>query len=77
MRAHLVERRLVGPCDFLAKGAAFHAAIDVLRRGKLLERKHEELGHEIETTRETPDLEEAILPQSSDILKAIRETATY
>ena len=25
----------------------------------------------------SPDLEEAILPQSSDILKAIRETARY
>ena len=25
----------------------------------------------------TPDLEEAILPQSSDVLKAIRETARY
>jgi Pyruvate/2-oxoglutarate dehydrogenase complex, dehydrogenase (E1) component, eukaryotic type, beta subunit len=25
----------------------------------------------------SPDLEEAILPQSSDVLKAIRETARY
>ena len=27
---------------------AKHRAIDQLRRGKLLERKHEELGHELE-----------------------------
>ncbi|HEX5750503.1 MAG TPA: RNA polymerase sigma factor [Archangium sp.] len=34
-------------------------AIDQFRRNKLLERKHEELGHELETER-TPDLETAI-----------------
>ncbi|AKJ06880.1 RNA polymerase ECF family sigma subunit [Archangium gephyra] len=34
-------------------------AIDLFRRNKLLERKHEELGHELETER-TPDLETAI-----------------
>jgi len=48
--------------------AAKRRAIDVLRRGKLLERKHEELGHEIETTRETPDLEEAIDDEVGDDL---------
>ena len=31
---------------------AKHRAIDQLRRGKLLERKHEELGHELEAERE-------------------------
>ena len=31
---------------------AKHRAIDRLRRGKLLERKHEELGHELEAQRE-------------------------
>ena len=30
---------------------AKHRAIDRLRHGKLQERKHEELGHEIETAR--------------------------
>ncbi|MFY0529097.1 RNA polymerase sigma factor [Archangium gephyra] len=34
-------------------------AIDQFRRNKLLERKHEELGHELETER-TPDLETAL-----------------
>jgi len=42
--------------------AAKHRAIDVLRRGKLLERKHEELGHELEAQREVaaPELDVAI-----------------
>src|SRR2546428_14136631 len=31
-----------------------HRAIDFLRRGKLLERKHEELGHEVAATPEGP-----------------------
>jgi len=41
---------------------AKHRAIDVLRRSKLLERKHEELGREIEALQETaaPDLDAAI-----------------
>ncbi len=41
---------------------AKHRAIDVLRRTKLVERKHEELGREIEAQRETaaPDLDTAI-----------------
>jgi RNA polymerase sigma-70 factor (ECF subfamily) len=41
---------------------AKHRAIDMLRRGKLLERKHQELGHEVDGQRETtpPDLETAI-----------------
>jgi RNA polymerase sigma factor (sigma-70 family) len=41
---------------------AKHRAIDALRRRKLLERKHEVLGHAIETERELaqPDLEAAI-----------------
>jgi len=41
---------------------AKHRAIDVLRRGQRLERKHEELGHELELTQEaaTPDLEAAL-----------------
>src|SRR5918996_5752410 len=37
---------------------AKHRAIDTLRRSKMLERKHEQLGHELETRREmaVPDL---------------------
>jgi len=36
---------------------AKHRAIDVLRRGKLLERKHVELGHELEARQESPERE--------------------
>src|SRR5881409_3740821 len=41
---------------------AKHRAIDVLRRGKLLERKHAELGHELEARQQSPepDLDAAI-----------------
>jgi RNA polymerase sigma factor (sigma-70 family) len=41
---------------------AKHRALDVLRRGKRLERKHEELGHELEArqAQSAPDLEAAI-----------------
>ena len=42
--------------------AAKHRAIDQLRRGKMLDRKHEQLGHELEAGRDTaaPDLDAAI-----------------
>jgi len=36
---------------------AKHRAIDTLRRGKLLERKHAELGHELEARQESPERE--------------------
>ena len=41
--------------------AAKHRAIDRLRRGKLLERKHEELGHELEESqgREAPAIDDS------------------
>jgi RNA polymerase sigma-70 factor, ECF subfamily len=41
---------------------AKHRAIDLLRRGKMLERKHEEVGHELEARQEraVPDLDAAI-----------------
>src|SRR5216110_3261402 len=40
---------------------AKHRAIDRLRRSKMAERKHEELGRELETRQETmPDLDAAI-----------------
>ncbi len=43
-------------------GTAKHRAFDALRRRKLLDRKHEELGRELEVEREmaVPDLEAAI-----------------
>jgi RNA polymerase sigma factor (sigma-70 family) len=43
-------------------GTAKHRAIDILRRNQLLERKHEQLGHELEARQESavPDLDEAI-----------------
>src|SRR6202011_4177385 len=42
--------------------AAKHRAIDLLRRNKLIERKHEELGHELEAKQEraAPDLDAAL-----------------
>src|SRR5438874_6581040 len=41
---------------------AKHRAIDQLRRGKMLDRKHEQLGHELEARRDAavPDLDAAI-----------------
>jgi RNA polymerase sigma factor (sigma-70 family) len=41
---------------------AKHRAIDTLRRGKLIERKHEQVGYELETQQESavPDLDAAI-----------------
>ena len=44
--------------------AAKNRAVDLQRRSKRLERKHEELGHEIELRRETPDLESASLART-------------
>ena len=43
-------------------GTAKHRAIDTLRRNQLLERKHEQLGHELEAQQEAavPDLDDAI-----------------
>jgi len=40
--------------------AAKHRAFDLLRRGSLLQRKHEELGREIEAQQAAPDLEAAM-----------------
>jgi RNA polymerase sigma-70 factor, ECF subfamily len=58
---------------------AKHRAINVLRRGKLAERKHEQLGHEIETQRElgTPDLEAAIDDDIGDDLLRLVFTACH
>src|SRR6186997_775227 len=49
---------------------AKHRAIDHLRRTKLLERKHEELGRELETQQESPepDLDDGL---GDDLLRLI------
>src|SRR5687767_12360033 len=46
--------------------SAKHRAIDGMRRGKMLERKHEQLGHELEAQREqvVPDLDAALTTMS-------------
>lgn len=54
--------------------AAKHRAIDYLRRGQRLERKHDELGRELEVDREMaePDLDEAIDdPIGDDLLRLV------
>jgi RNA polymerase sigma-70 factor, ECF subfamily len=50
--------------------AAKHRAIDLLRRNKMLERKHEELGYEIEARREiaAPDLDDDV---GDDLLRLV------
>src|SRR3989449_6028187 len=51
---------------------AKHRAIDQLRRGKMLDRKHEQLGHELEARRDAavPDLDAAIDdPIGDDLLR--------
>ena len=49
---------------------AKHRAIDIFRRNKLLERKHEELGYELEVMQETtqPDLDAALDDEVGDDL---------
>ena len=52
--------------------AAKHRAIDVFRRNSLRERKHEQLGHELEVEQETgqPDLDAALDDTSATICSA-------
>jgi RNA polymerase sigma-70 factor (ECF subfamily) len=53
---------------------AKHRAFDLLRRDKLLDRKHQELGHELEAKQETaaPDLDAALDdPVGDDLLRLI------
>jgi RNA polymerase sigma-70 factor (ECF subfamily) len=53
---------------------AKHRAFDLLRRDKLLDRKHQELGHELEAKQETaaPDLDTALDdPVGDDLLRLI------
>jgi RNA polymerase sigma factor (sigma-70 family) len=56
-----------------------HRAIDLLRRGKRLERKHQELGHELEARQETavPDLDAAIDDDIGDDLLRLMFTACH
>ena len=57
---------------------AKHRAIDRLRRNKLLERKHQELGRDLEMEREaTPDIEAALDDDISDDLLGLIFTACH
>jgi RNA polymerase sigma factor (sigma-70 family) len=58
---------------------AKHRALDVLRRAKMLERKHEQLGHELEARREqiVPDLDAAIDDDIGDDLLRLMFTACH
>ena len=58
---------------------AKHRAIDRLRRKKLLERKHEELGHELEAEQEmtAPDLDAALDEDIGDDLLRLLFTACH
>jgi RNA polymerase sigma-70 factor (ECF subfamily) len=60
--------------------AAKNRAIDRLRRAKLIERKHQELGHDLETTGEaekTPDLEAALDDDIGDDLLRLMFTSCH
>jgi len=58
---------------------AKHRAIDVVRRGKMLERKHEMLGHELEERQEAavPDLDAALDDPVGDDLLSLMFTACH
>ena len=58
---------------------AKHRAIDLLRRHKLLERKHEQLGHELDSQQESavPDLDAAIDDDIGDDLLRLVFTACH
>jgi RNA polymerase sigma-70 factor (ECF subfamily) len=58
---------------------AKHRAIDLLRRQKLLERKHEQLGHELDSYQESavPDLDAAIDDDIGDDLLRLVFTACH
>ena len=58
---------------------AKHRAIDLLRRNQRLDRKHEELGHELEAQQETaaPDLDAAIDDHVGDDLLRLMFTACH
>src|SRR2546427_8007596 len=54
-------------------------AIDGLRRGKMLERKHAELGHELEARQESPEgeLAAALVDHVGDDLLSLMSTACH
>lgn len=58
---------------------AKHRAINVLRRGKMLERKHEQLGHELEARQEmaAPNLEDMLDDDVGDDLLRLVFTACH
>src|SRR5688572_15488487 len=59
-------------------GTAKHRAIDLLRRNKLLERKHGELGHELQALQDTaPDYEAVIDDHVGDDLLRLIFTACH
>jgi RNA polymerase sigma factor (sigma-70 family) len=59
--------------------AAKHRAIDLLRRGKMLDRKHQQLGHELEARQEmaVPDLDAAMDDDIGDDLLRLIFTACH
>jgi RNA polymerase sigma-70 factor, ECF subfamily len=57
--------------------AGKHRAIDRLRRNKLLERKHDELGHELEGLQETADLDAGIDDDIGDDLLRLVFTSCH
>ncbi len=58
-------------------GTAKHRAIDVLRRRALLDRKHEELGRDLEERQEAPDMAAAIDDDIGDDLLRLVFTACH
>src|SRR5436309_1015040 len=58
-------------------GTAKHRAIDRLRRDQLLERKHAELGREMEEARAAPDLDAALDDDIGDDLLRLVFTACH
>ncbi|HEX2445184.1 MAG TPA: RNA polymerase sigma factor [Vicinamibacterales bacterium] len=57
--------------------AAKHRAIDLFRRQKLLDRKHEELGYELEAGRTAPDFDSALDDDVGDDLLRLMFTACH
>src|SRR6516225_8638100 len=55
---------------------AKHRAIDLLRRNKRIERKHEELGHQLQAEQEeaAPDLDAALEDIGDDLLRLVFTT---
>src|ERR1700731_4246739 len=56
---------------------AKHRAIDLFRRNKLLQRKHEELGYELEARQAAPDLDAALDDDVGDDLLRLMFTSCH